>query len=223
VLITSWLLWFWYAARFKEFVLWADCCATRTPVSVLTPCGRDREHGQNADKGRRFEAFAAAFDRRSVEREMTEDGKWHSVFTWALLQGLKGAAARSDGAITSESLRDYLTNNMKRFLRDDQRQNTHVSQEPDFGKVEPITFRYGADPRRSQFPVMLRLPDAWVGERVKVVTTRSNPPAAETTLSTSCWQLHLEAGAYAVIGPRRRDVHAFTVAGEGANGVIVVA
>ena len=38
VLITSWMDWLWDAARFKEYVLWVDTCATRVPL----PCRLSR-------------------------------------------------------------------------------------------------------------------------------------------------------------------------------------
>jgi hypothetical protein len=221
VLITSWVEWFWKAARFKELVLWADCCATREPVVVFMPCGRNLESSDNAKYCRVFKAYAAKFDQYAVEREMPENGKCYSVFTWALLQGLNGAAARS-GAITSQSLREYLTTNMALFLRDDQRRNPMVAKEPDFGEVDLITFRVIDQSRTRRYPVTLRFPAACVGEHVMVVTTRSNPPAATTILERPDWELCLEAGAYAAYVRTRDLVHAFTVTGERIDGVITI-
>jgi hypothetical protein len=217
--VKSWLDWFWRAARFKEFVLWADCCATRAPIAVFTRCGRTPITAPNASDGRIFSAFAAKFDRRAVERQMDEDGKWHGVFTWALLKGLNGAAA-VDGAITSDSLRNYLTENMKTFMRGDQLADAGVAKEPDFGLVEPITFR--KLDASSRYPVTLRFPDTCIGQAARIVTSASRPPAAATTLAEADWKLQLEAASYAAVVPALGLVHPFTITGGNASGIVIV-
>jgi hypothetical protein len=217
--VTSWLKWFWNAARFKEFVLWVDCCATRAPIAVFTRCGRTPVNAQNASEGRVFAAFASKFDQRAVERQMAEDGKWHGVFTWALLKGLEGAAALQ-GAITSDSLRNYLTVNMKTFMRDDQLKDSQVAKEPDFGNVDPITFRKLRAALR--FPVTLRFPDTCIGKPATIVTSASQPPAATTTLAGTDWKLQLEAGSYAAFVSALGIVHPFTIIGGSANGVVTI-
>jgi hypothetical protein len=216
--VRSWLDWFWKAARFKECVLWADCCATRAPIAVFTRCGRTPITAPNASDVRVFSAFAAKFDRRAVERQMNEDGQWHGVFTWALLKGLDGAAA-VNGAITSDSLRNYLTENMKTFMRDNQLADTQVAKEPDFGNVDPITFRtLGA---ASRYPVTLRFPATCIGQAARIVTSASQPPAAETTLAAIEWKFALEAGSYAAFVPTVGLVHPFTITGGNASGAII--
>jgi hypothetical protein len=221
ILITSWLNWFWNAARFKEFVLWADCCATRAPVAVFTPCDRTPVNALNASEGRTFSAFAAKFDRLAVERQMDEDGEWHGVFTWALLKGLDGAAA-PNGVVTSESLRNYLTNNMSTFMRDDQRNNPMVAKEPDFGDVDPMTFRVIAAPQKSLFSIVLRFPPACIGKLVTIVTSASRPPEASTTLQQTDWKLNLGAASYAASVRELSFVSAFTITGESADGAVIV-
>jgi hypothetical protein len=216
--VRSWLDWFWRAGRFKEFVLWADCCATRAPIAILTRCSRTPVTAPNLDGGRSFTAFAAKFDKRAVERQMDEDGgKWRGVFTWALLKGLNGAAAVG-GAVTSDTLRNYLTENMKTFMRPDQLADAGVAKEPDFGYVEPITFRkFDA---ASRYPVTLRFPAACVGQAATIVVSASRPPAASTTLAAIDWNLQLEAGSYAALVPAVGLVHPFTITGS-ANAAIV--
>jgi hypothetical protein len=216
--VTSWLEWFWKAARFKEFVLWADCCATRAPIAVFTRCGRTPVNAQIASQGRVFTAFASKFDQRAVERQMDEDGLWHGVFTWALLKGLDGAAAL-EGAITSDSLRDYLKMNMKTFMRDDQLADAQVAKEPDFGNIDPITFRRLN--AASRFPVTLRFPATCIGKPATIVTSASHPPAAATTLAQTDWQLDLETGSYAAFVPALGLVHPFTITGGNANGAVI--
>jgi Caspase domain len=214
--VKSWLDWFRNASRFKEFVLWADCCATRTAVSKLTLCDRNPEFRGNANDGRVFSAFAARFNERAVETQM-EDGKWHGVFTWALLRGLSGAAASSNAVVTSKSLEGYLRSNMKSFMRKEQQDDQGVSKEPAFGKVQDIEFSRLAVPR---FPVTLRFPAACIGKLATIVTTPAQPPAAQTTLAEANWNLLLEAGKYAAFAPTLGFIP-FIITGENANGVLI--
>ena len=46
------------------------------------------------------------------------DGQVHGVFTWTLLQGLRGGAADERGRVTGESLRNFLFTVMPEFLPD---------------------------------------------------------------------------------------------------------
>jgi hypothetical protein len=214
VLATDWMEWLWYADRFRELVLWVDACATRTSIDVLHRCALPQEFAQNPS-GRRFDAFAATFNLKSVENQMP-DGNWHGAFTYALLQGLRGAAT---GDVTSASLRDYLLNNMKSFMRDDQHIAT-VAQEPDFGRTDEIEFATAA--QTPKFPVTLRFRDDCVGRQATVRTRSSLPPAAETVLAQAEWRPELEAGAYVAFVPDLQLASVFTVTGGGLDDVVTV-
>lgn len=213
VLASDWMEWLWYANRFRELVLWVDACATRTAMD-LQRCKLPRRFATSPD-AKRFDAFAARFNLTSVENQMP-DGRWHGAFTYALLQGLKGAAP---GAVTATSLHDYLVNNMKSFMRADQRIAT-VSDEPDFGKVDDIVF-----PTPTQAPTFgltLRFRNDCVGKRAVVVTRSTLPPAAEIVLAGTDWQPELEAGSYVASVPDLQLLSAFTVTGGGADDGVVV-
>jgi hypothetical protein len=215
ILITSWIEWFAAAGRFKEYVLWTDCCATRAPLAFLQPCDRAAETSPNAAASRRFIAYAAGFDKRAVENKMP-DGKWHGAFTYALLKGLEGAAA---GDVTSDTLRDYLRNNMKSFMRDDQRTSV-VAQEPAFGPTDPITF--GAPPQKLRFGVTLRFPQEAVGKKATISVDASSPLVAETVLAAPEWKVELETGVYVAFVPDLNRYQAFGVTGEQEDAVVTV-
>jgi hypothetical protein len=214
VLASDWMDWLWYADRFRELVLWADACATRTPVDLLHGCALPAAFASSPG-AQRFDAFAARFNLKSVENQMP-DGNWHGAFTYALLQGLKGAAP---GAVTSATLRDYLINAMKAFMRDEQHIAT-VSQEPDFGHVDAIEFASAA--HTPTFPVTLRFRDDCVGHGATVSTRSSQPPAAETVLASTRWTPELAAGSYVAFVPDLQLVSAFTVSGGGVDGDVAV-
>lgn len=219
VLVTSWVSCLKDAARFEEYVLWVDACATRRPLSFLKPCDREQEVSANAGSVRQFRAFAAGYNQLAVEAEL--DGKWHGVFTYALIKALRGAAPRDlSGAITSDGLRDYLRNNMASFMTDQQRADGRVAREPSFAKTDPMIFSSPSQPLR--FGVTLRFPTAAVGRRATVSTDASSPLVAETTLAGEDWKLQLAAGAYVAFLPELDTFTAFAVTGGDQDQVIAV-
>jgi len=159
--------WFCENEVFEEVFLFMDCCRDLTIVPGLNiffpPKG-------NADKAKRFYAFATRWSRRA--RERTINGKVQGIFTKTLLMGLNGAAAEPDpndslsGVITGASLKSYLYQNMKEFIHPDYRSDPEF-QEPDVDYSPKAN--EGRDilikrvPLR-KFPVKLRLPVNAKGE-----------------------------------------------------------
>jgi uncharacterized caspase-like protein len=219
VLVTSWVSCLKDAARFQEYVLWVDACATRRPLSFLKPCDREQEVSANAGSVRQFRAFAAGYNQLAVEAQL--GGEWHGVFTYALLKALRGAAPRdANGTITSDGVRDYLRNNMASFMTDRQRADGRVAREPSFAKTDPMTFASPAQPLL--FGVTLRFPATAVGHRATVSTDGSSPLVAETTLATTDWKLQLVAGAYVAFLPELNTFSAFAVTGGDPDQVVAI-
>jgi Caspase domain len=194
--VTSWTDWLTEAAAFKQIVLWADTCATRTPPTVLqaTPGanGLPATAHPNAPHVRVFESFAAGIGLRAVENQMA-DGDWHGAFTYALLRGLEGEAQTP---VTSDTLSDYLRNAMKQFQSEEDKPRRTVAHEPAFGRRDPITF---AEPARQTVPVGITFAPACRGQRVTVARGRGMPAVAATLLTGTEWQLKLEPGLYVVL------------------------
>jgi hypothetical protein len=215
VLVTSWVDWMGRAAPFEELVFWGDTCATRTPLTTLYPCRLTDAFSMNSPQVRTFSAYAAPVGLVAVENRMP-DGAWHGAFTYALLQGLRGAAATP---VTSDTLRDYLLNATKEFLDDQQRKRATVAKEPSFGYTDAMTF---GSPERPRFPVTLRFQSAARGTHVSVGTARTAPPVASTVLTGDDWEVELEAGAYAAFVAGTDASHEFQVTGGGVDGVVTV-
>jgi hypothetical protein len=215
VLVTSWVDWMGRAAPFEELVFWGDTCATRSPLVTLYPCALTDSFSMNSRSVRTFSAYAAPIGLVAVENQMP-DGVWHGAFTYALLQGLCGAAA---SPVTNDTLRDYLLNAMKEFLNDAQRARPTVAKEPQFGFTDAMTF---GSPVRPRFPVTLRFSAETVGKRVNVGSSRSGSPIASTLLTDDQWEVHLEAGAYGVFVDGTDTSHEFQVIGGGVDGTVVV-
>jgi len=215
VLVTSWTRWMHKAAIFRELVLWADTCATRAPPVALRPCVLDESVSANLRKVRVFEGFAAPLGQRAVEAKMP-DGKWHGAFTYALLEGLKGAAP---SPVTSDTLRGYLHNATKEFIAAEDRKRKTVAQEPAFGRTDEIVF---ATPPRAAFPVTLPFAPECLGRRIAVATSRTSAPVAETVLQDPEWNIELEAGVWGAFVDGSETTKLFEVAGGGADGVVTV-
>jgi hypothetical protein len=215
VLVTSWIELMMQTAPFQELVFWGDTCATRTPLTRLFPCTLPGRFSMNSSTVRVFSAYAAPVGLVAVENEMP-DGKWHGAFTYALLQGLRGAAATP---VTSDTLRDYLLNATRSFMSPRDQNRPTVAKEPTFGITDRMEFGVPADRR---FPVTLRFPAEAVGHPARVAVSRTTPPVAETVLTTQDWKLDLAAGAYAVFVDATSTAHTFQVVGGGVDDRIDV-
>ncbi len=107
---TSWIDWFAEQLYFDEFVLWMDCCATRTYVyeggKPLMKKVATRQDG----RGKVFMGFAAGASRSAFEGEIEPGGDVRGFFTDRLLRGLNGAAAHGDGKVRTSGLIAYFKN-----------------------------------------------------------------------------------------------------------------
>src|SRR5579862_2991487 len=130
----AWANWFHKANYFDEIVLFMDCCQNSYSNSPINPVGYGDITGPKV--GLRFFGFGTKWSKVSWERAML-DGKVHGVFTTALLNGLKGAAADPNtGIVNGKALREYLLNYMREFLSPEDRQNPDVSPEPDIPDLD---------------------------------------------------------------------------------------
>lgn len=214
VIVPTWLKWCYKAGRFMEFVLWFDGCAPRAALEHFKACEKQPKFHPDLDKGRQFEAYAAGLGKNAVEAEMP-DGTWHGAFTYALLEGLDGAAGAE---VTTTNLRKYLVNAMRAYMRDDQRVPA-VAEEPSFGVTDDLTFASYPAPKR--YPVALVFPPQCVGKAARIAATAAEPAIAETVLDGEEWSLELATGLYAADVPDAGLVQPFEVVG-GADDRIVL-
>jgi hypothetical protein len=211
VLVNDWFDWFWYARRFREFVLWIDTCATLQPAGFLKPCPWDRENHIDAGRGDLFMAFGAEYGKIAVENQF--DGKWHGVFSYALVQALNGANGNPVG---SENLKNYLYNSLRTFLTEAQLNHSGVAKEPAFGTTDQLVFAARARPT---FSVTLVFPQDCVGKEATVSTV--DRVIHETTLAARNWTVDdLEAGGYAAYVPELDRRYGFGVTG-GVDEVVI--
>lgn len=135
VYIPDYFEWVIEAGLFKEYVLWFDACSSRDRLVLPKFASLKPVKSPLSPQGREMVAYAARFFLSAVENDI--GGRPCSVFTHTLLEGLRGAAADpATGAVTTESLRDYLFNNMRRHMSQAHLDDPNVSKEPDFGTVD---------------------------------------------------------------------------------------
>lgn len=125
--------WFCDNECFDETMLFMDCCRFDQFVQLNTFFPGTG----NADKSKRYFAFATRWSRPSRERPMADEGgNVRGVFTKTLLLGLSGKAAIPDdghpgkGKITGDSLKSFLYQNMKTFMDPEVLLNNPDLQEP---------------------------------------------------------------------------------------------
>jgi hypothetical protein len=193
---SSWLEWFQDAAYFDEFVLWMDCCMNRMTTMPLLPAPA-LPLARPSPAGPTFIAFAAQRPLKAVEREFEDDpGKVHGVFTWTLLQGLKGAAADAYGMVTGRSLADWLRNAQRQKMAKADLDDPDVAEEPEIAREDSgVVFGRGVAP--PQYPVRLSFAPAVAGQRARLWSGR--PPRSEPVpINGGTADIALSPGLYVV-------------------------
>jgi uncharacterized caspase-like protein len=190
---TAYATWLADAAYFDEVVLWMDCCMSRSISAHIRGTYPSKVHPNRT--GKLFAAYAARWRKQAVEQRM-DDGKYHGVFTYTLLEGLRGEAAdQTSGEITSESLKAYLIHAMPRVMKAELREDPDNSQEPEFAYMDHIVF--GSVPEVSRHTVRLFLPESALGKNLTVDGGPLEKPLSRAVAAAS-EVLELPNGVYVV-------------------------
>jgi len=206
---SAWLDWLRDASYFNEYVLWMDCCMDRVVLAQPTQPPLLPSLGRNG-VGKAFIVFAAPRPLKAAEKAVEEDkGNVHGVFTWNLIQGLRGAGADQNGLVHSGSLVNWLREAQLAWLDDDDRANPSVAKEPAIVAQDPgIVFARNATP--FAFDVTLRIPSASADTEVWLWS--GHPPQRDktaTVISPGGTKLSLKPGLYLAEGNGLR--HGFAV------------
>lgn len=161
--ISAWLEWWQDAGYFSEFVLSVDCCMDRMPMGIAAPAPL-QAIGAGQPPGPSFVAFAAQRPLKAVERPIPEAGDLvHGVFTWSLLQGLRGAARNDMGRVTGRSLADWLRNAIHPWLEPGDLKDTGISKWPEI-VAEDDLLELARPPGPLLFDVTLRFDPMCAGQ-----------------------------------------------------------
>jgi len=122
---------------FDDVILFQDACRNRIGDAELTPPFIKQRQAPVAQKRRRFYAFSAK--NRQLSKELPLDGKVRGVFTYTLLQGLRGQAQDpSTGAVTTAQLKAYLQDNMRKLLPQADLDDDEIAKMPEVYDPDPF-------------------------------------------------------------------------------------
>jgi Caspase domain len=205
---SAWLDWLRDADYFSEYILWMDCCMDRQVLTPPTPPPLTPIGGGGA--GRTFIAFAAPRPLKAAEKEIPPDGKqWHGVFTWNLLEGLRGAAANQFGLVTAASLADWIRQAQLGWLDSADRSNASVAKEPSIvEKDDSIVFAKGVAPLT--FDITLGISDATTPTDIRLWSGSPPNPGPPITIAPGGTQIQLTPGLYLAEGAGLRQGFAVT-------------
>jgi len=150
-------------------------------------------HGRDFNKGKRFYAFATRWSRLSREK-IIADGKVHGVFTWALLEGLRGHGSEPDGEITPQSLNIFIKAKMESLLTEELLKDPELPLEPYVPKADRFVV---AKVQPKKYPVTIHLPPGSAGQMVQLLGDKFLL-IAEAAAMPPTWQVPLRKGYYLV-------------------------
>jgi len=212
----AWMRWFRKAQRFRETVLWMDSCMNYEQSIPVNEVLMRPKIGTGVP-GPAFIALAAQ-TKSALEHSMP-DGQVHGVFTWTLLQGLRGGAADERGRITAESLRNFLYTVMPEFLPASARHSSSVDLQPFVRADEGMVFR--RLPARPKYPLRLVFPASSVGTELRIWTGRPLAQVTSAVLSSAEWTGDLLRGVYVAEVPAKGLRHGFQISGAGPAEEVV--
>jgi Caspase domain len=212
----SWLKAFRRAGLFRDVVLWMDCCMN-FQQSIMVDEADMRIAQSTRPPGPAFVGLAA--QTKSALEHTMPDGKVHGVFTWTLLEGLRGGASDERGRVTGESLKSFLQSAMPEFLPEEARRAAAVDLHPFVRADEGMVFTRFAE--RPTYPVRLRIPEATAGQRLHLWTGRPHVAAVSQDLDGPEWTGRLVRGLYVAEVPDAGLRQGFQVTGSGQVDVAI--
>lgn len=207
---SAWQAWAQGSGLFQEVALWFDCAA----VAPLALGWREPLPALAAGAGPASIALAARGPLRpALVRPREAAGRAHGAFTWALLEGLRGAAADPSGRVTAASLGDWLR--QAQAARLPAEPAATLAREPELVAADPaLVLAEGMAP--PHFPVRLRFPRAAWGHPARLwhgAPARLDPGLG---LARAELSLTLPPGLYLVEVPGAGLRHGFAVTGPGS-------
>ena len=205
---SGWVDWLRDADYFREYVLWMDCCMDRVILTQPTPPPLDFMGGNGI--GQAFIAFAATRPLKATEKAIPDDNnQFHGIFTWNLIQGLRGAGADGNRIVNSGSLANWLREAQLGWLDDNDRANPSVAKEPAIVAQDPgIVFAAGVGP--VFYDVTLRIPAATASSQMSLWSAEVPMRGAPITVAPGGTKLPLKPGLYVVEGAGLRQGFAVT-------------
>jgi len=140
---------------FREIVVFMDCCRNdHLPSTKQLDLAMTERGGYRADEIKLFRVYSSLFRSLSRERDFpdrkTGRPAKRGVFSYALMEGLRGLAADADGEVTTRSLTAYLRARVDYYRPADSKQEIDSYTMRDFAVVAGLS---RPPPTRIQFVV----------------------------------------------------------------------
>ncbi|WP_428263070.1 caspase family protein [Haliangium sp.] len=140
---------------FTEIVWLLDCCrTTKVQARGRPPTLQGARPGAHAGNTRFFTAFATEYQSQAFEAERADQGaddplvgEVRGYFTRALLEALRGGAARREGGVTASDLKDFLEFQTPRLAEVDGRHQQPVIANELAGGDHPAVFGLATRPQ----------------------------------------------------------------------------
>jgi hypothetical protein len=140
MLATSWQEALSNSGYFTEYVLWMDCCTQSRASLIPSQPPLDIKNPLKPQPPLVL-MCAAKYPMQAAELPIGEGMKYHGVFTFELLKGLKGAAVNNSGTIRTKDLTAYLYRSMPLHIRAlDPQDRKDFSEEPDALEESDLDF-----------------------------------------------------------------------------------
>jgi hypothetical protein len=131
-LASAWQVWAQGSDLFRELALWFDT----NPAATQALGWREPMPARPGSSGPASIALAARGPQQAALVYPAEaGGRGHGAFTWALLEGLRGAAADASGRVTATSLADWLRH--AQAARTDAASSATEAREPEIVAADP--------------------------------------------------------------------------------------
>jgi hypothetical protein len=191
--------WFIEHGVFDEALLFMDCCSTADKDYPLTPAVLPRSKNPVAvNNPRWFYATASGLALKTREKTTIREGVAHGVFTATLLDALTGKAGLR---VTNKVLEQYLHDNMRHYLDDDDKDDPQVAQQP-YVQTGGDAFDIVVLPGQEGFPVDIQFRASDIGKAAAIVVV--DQVLFQTVVSAQPWHVTLpKKGLYSLkIGER---------------------
>lgn len=193
---------------FDEVILFQDACRERMGDAELTPPFFKQRPPPNGQERRRFYAFSAKD--RKLSKEIVIEGNTRGIFTYTLMQGLRGQARDpKTGAVTTAQLKAFLQNTMCTLLSPQDLADDEIAKMPEVFDPDPFDI-VAAPVAAAAAPPVAQAPDFPVrvtgaaGPTSRIVDSGLNEVVAATP-ATDPWNVRLRRGFFKVLTQDGRE------------------
>ncbi len=189
---------FYRSGYFKEVILLMDCCRDSYPSAHLNVPPFVTTTAVNAAiDGKRFFGFGTKWSRKSRERVFGNATR--GVFSVALMDALRGAAAEPNGDVSANSLGNWLYSNMQTYLEPVDLENPDIPKEPDLVWDRSVTDFIIAKTTPKKYALTSTFALNLTGQTVSIMAGGDLTEIDKHIINGGPWTVQLPTGKYLVL------------------------